>query len=1099
MRDDDHGQRLEHAGFFLLRTPHLPVDVMRGFRGSLEVGRNYLQQLLEQPRVREAIKVASPSLGARLEDPEAEPALVRYIERMATRPTPFGLFAGVLTGTIGEPHVKTTRLEMTGDVHRHVRLDAGYLAALAEALFKHDPIVRSNVVLRPNRALLQVGDQLLYPQRTKHGSNGAYTEPSFATVAIESNEAVRRILARSKDGARLADLSSEIRELAASDDEARAFVDELIDSGMLESEMTVRITQDPLDGIIANTPPESAKRHVLDAVREDLRRLALAPNDGGDDPLTRIAELLAAAFPEVPIDRARLFQVDMTRQATAAVLSRDDVSQIAEGVELLHSVNTMMASSALDDELTSFRTAFVARYGEHREVSLVEALDPDIGVGFTVTGEAASAFAEPTPLLRNVTLRKTEKPHARLSPWESFLIEKLETCWRANATTLRLTRAEIETVVAPARQPSDARKDHPRRRLPMPSSLAAHVTLLAPTVPAHDGHPRHRVLFHGWSGPSASRMLGRFCWWDPDLTRQVRAHLAREREEIDVGEEVILAEVVHLPANARLGNILCRPVLREYEIAFGAAAGVDDEHTISLTDLVISVTRDDEVVLRSRKLPGRRILPRLSSAHAVGALDLPIYRFLVALQSQGVTPFGGFEWGVLGRGAKHLPRVEVGDLIISPRQWRFSRTDIARLVSADRDEIDALRRELNLPSFIGFVDGDNLLPVDLESQTSLRAVSGVVAKLDTARFVELFLNDEDAVVRSPLGGHANELVVPFLARSTTSKSKDTSTPRTPLAIDGEAIQRVFAPGSEWLFMKLYAGNAKLDGLLVDLVRPLVERARQSGRTDRWFFIRYEDPAPHLRVRLHGDPKYLNGELLPAVNHRITSLLAAGLVHRFEVATYEREVERYGGPKCIELAEQLFEADSDAALELNAALLDRSEVERWLVALHSIRSLFDDFGCTLEERLRLSGEIHAGFLKELGSLDAGKETARSIDARYRQERPKIESILGGADATAGLTSWASSIFTERSRRIGAIAPKLRAHASDAKSGDGRFDDLLDSFLHMTNNRLLKFPARPQELVLSGFAFRYYRSLSAMTKQQRGKPASTQNARGVGLLR
>jgi lantibiotic biosynthesis protein len=63
------------------------------------------------PRCGTPSPVASPALDASirhwLEDPDSdhgrrlERALVRYVTRMAANPTPFGLFAGCSTGTIG--------------------------------------------------------------------------------------------------------------------------------------------------------------------------------------------------------------------------------------------------------------------------------------------------------------------------------------------------------------------------------------------------------------------------------------------------------------------------------------------------------------------------------------------------------------------------------------------------------------------------------------------------------------------------------------------------------------------------------------------------------------------------------------------------------------------------------------------------------------------------------------------------------------------------------------------------------------------------------------------------------------------------------------
>ena len=46
---------------------------------------------------------------------------------------------------------------------------------------------------------------------------------------------------------------------------------------------------------------------------------------------------------------------------------------------------------------------------------------------------------------------------------------------------------------------------------------------------------------------------------------------------------------------------------------------------------------------------GRRVIPRLTSAHNYDAGSLGVYRFLCALQGQGVAAGLAWDWGPLGR------------------------------------------------------------------------------------------------------------------------------------------------------------------------------------------------------------------------------------------------------------------------------------------------------------------------------------------------------------------------------------------------------------------------------------------------------------------
>ena len=141
----------EASGFFALRTPLLPfADLLALTEGAQEALadderarlRARLRALVERPEIREAIFVASPALDALVDSWHADPdtpraqkcerALVRYVARMAGRSTPFGLFAGVSIGTIGD----TSEIALASRTvyGRTTRLDADYLAGLVEAV-----------------------------------------------------------------------------------------------------------------------------------------------------------------------------------------------------------------------------------------------------------------------------------------------------------------------------------------------------------------------------------------------------------------------------------------------------------------------------------------------------------------------------------------------------------------------------------------------------------------------------------------------------------------------------------------------------------------------------------------------------------------------------------------------------------------------------------------------------------------------------------------------------------------------------------------------------------------------------------------------------
>ena len=153
----------------------------------------------------------------------------------------------------------------------------------------------------------------------------------------------------------------------------------------------------------------------------------------------------------------------------------------------------------------------------------------------------------------------------------------------------------------------------------------------------------------------------------------VEQHL---RAEESLRPDTIYAEIVHFP-EGRIGNVLLRPLLREYEIPYLGLSGAPREKQIPVNDLFVSVI-GPRIVLRSARL-GKEIIPRMTNAHNYGLRSLGMYRFLCALQTEGIAVGLGFNWGALDS-APFLPRVISGRTVSAstsqpstPRQTRTAR------------------------------------------------------------------------------------------------------------------------------------------------------------------------------------------------------------------------------------------------------------------------------------------------------------------------------------------------------------------------------------------------------------------------------------------
>ena len=58
--------------------------------------------------------------------------------------------------------------------------------------------------------------------------------------------------------------------------------------------------------------------------------------------------------------------------------------------------------------------------------------------------------------------------------------------------------------------------------------------------------------------------------------------------------------------------------------------------------------------------------------------------------------------------------------------------------------------------------------------------------------------------------------------------------------------------------------------------------------ESWFFIRYWDPKPHIRLRMKTDNKYKIGDLFKYISVWAQKLIEKGIISKMQLETYERE-------------------------------------------------------------------------------------------------------------------------------------------------------------------------------------------------------------------
>ncbi len=138
----------------------------------------------------------------------------------------------------------------------------------------------------------------------------------------------------------------------------------------------------------------------------------------------------------------------------------------------------------------------------------------------------------------------------------------------------------------------------------------------------------------------------------------------------------------------------------------------------------------------------------------------------------------------------------------------------------------------------------------------------------------------------------------------------------------------------WWVLSIYTGRQDVvDAVIGELVTPLVAHARREG-VGRWYFSHSADQmGPHLKVRFLGRRPILDSlqrfelaardrvlDILPDVTTQENFVLPSGSEDFIQtspgdavVPVPEADLDRFGGPDGLELAEEVFELSSELAM------------------------------------------------------------------------------------------------------------------------------------------------------------------------------------------
>lgn len=1005
---------------FLFRSAALPATTLDDWLECADAQslRDELKKCFSQPWWREALWIASPALAKRFQalgdsrlDDDWIDTLFKYLVRTCFRATPFGLFAAVNAGKISD----TTELVLCEKDHwiRRIRLDSAYLLTLIDRIL-HDYRLESWMPYVLNSTLYRLGDTIRY-----HVARQNTGEHAYVHAEIEWSAPIQHVLELCRHPCTVETLLERLSDSFpnAPREQLTAFLENLITKGILVSALSPPVTSsDALTEFLARFPAPTRCTNL-----HRIRTLLQTANGSLVGEPEHSAVAVAAAINEGESEPTEsCLQVDTMLSASVLTLSRADVEAVSDAMDVLW----MLSESDAGDSESMDRQAprFLERWGEAL-VPLAIVADEEIGLDFGGTDNSMPDH------LRELDLRPARQPARRdRADSSNWIYRRVLRAIAANEEEVVIGKSDLAAVetTATAEQP--------------PRSISA--TLSVYQAP----ESRDRVLWIEGVTNSATSMIGRFCSTSPSI--EALARQIADEEQKQCGDSV-LAEIVHLP-RPRLGNITARPVLRMYEIPYAGVSGAPEEHQLPLDDLFVGVDRSQTFYLWSVRLQ-RRVIPVLSCAHNFGLENgLRTYRLLCSIAHHGRRFFKPLLPGATN--LPRVPRIRFGRCILRVASWHVEQDEFDSLKTSRNDESSFAEwaNQRRIPRLTTYGRGDQTLVLDLRNPW-LRTVF-----LTTRHHFPIILREASpaqlpSAARDIHGRpYRHEIVLPFV-----SAAHDLVSPPswTPMADD----VRRFAPGSQWLSLKIYIGAQSAERLLSNGLAKIVQMHKALTKGQPWFFLRYADPDIHLRVRFSGPRDLLLERILPAVHDWLDTMLSANIVQRVQSDTYVPEIRRYGGEAAMPLVEQLFHADS--AMHVSALRDPRLQnVEtRLIFGVRSAWNTLDDFGFDDEEKLSLLTQRSGDMIAEFGGSSRLK---KQIGDHYRHLQSRIELP----------DSAFQDFLEERSHAQRPIADALHDLQQNTLLKTN-LTAIVASLIHMSLNRLFVSHPRQQEMLVYEFARRW----------------------------
>lgn len=685
-----------------------------------------------------------------------------------------------------------------------------------------------------------------------------------------------------------------------------------------------------VNDLIATLKLEDAAVDALFGLLQDMHDLQLIftdydPNIIGPDYFERIGLNHTADLPKYLLAQ---------RAVRSGNLDERLLHSIPGLVKLIHNILPAPEQGALGRFTTRFKKKF-----EDQEISLLEALDPETGVGYDELEQGGQND--------DFIVRLNNKP-----PKKETDRENIKNLLKHHLSPQGFEKGKPVFLDKLAFSPNE-------KPLPLANSFSMIMSV------------QDELIFAEQIGGATSNALtGRFTMADEAVERYTKSVADLEQQ---ANPDVLFFDVAYM-VEANVDNVNRRKLMYNHQLAilnFDTSAA-----PLTLNDIQLSV-RGNQVILRSKKL-NKRLVPRLASAYNYSRSDLSVFRLLCDLQYQGLQSNLSLSLESIFPDLDYYPRLQYHNIVLSNTKWKINKENF---LGADKKYLPVQHcreylKNLGVSSYFKAGVSDQNLCFALDSDEDLNAFLQYMQKQTSIYVDEVTFPQQSIVV--------DENSKPYLAQfilSLTHKEQvyaGITADDTPVS-----VTRFFPPGKEWLYFEIYSHQQRTDQVLAEVITPFL--ANHAASIKNWFFIRYNENGNHIRLRLQLNNELSAQGLISDLMEDLAIFLNSGLVSDVQIKTYKRELERYGSEN-MESVEKHFATDSAFVLSLFET--QPSHFDKYKICAALVSRLVADKITDRQDLFKIISGISDAFNRE-HHLDAAD--FKQLNSHYQEFR---KTAFGG---------------------------------------------------------------------------------------------------------